>query len=762
MHATPAPRVNPRRASRASVNFPDAAVPKARPFYVSLTGVKSVAGIRILFRLPYLSRTFHPETILPARILRITLLSCLTALAAKPMTGTVLVDQEAPRFAAQADSLKNLGFRPISLDMRGSPDNALFSSSWVRESGAAWKIIIQRGESAFRDSLDSWAGRGYVAKAVTVLEPKFAAILEKDSTPTLAMTGLDMAGFQAAVDSAQRNRSRCVWIDAYGSAALTRFACVWKRNTEGVPWNYSFGDDAKSLHVKMDIFSRVWVRPAFLTPLPDGRIFTLWEENSIGPWAAHAELAAEDLTGDLSREASQGMFLCLQAAPTGGTSDTARLRFSVLLAERERPVRREWTVTGPEARGLEGFDDYMRELMQRAGVRAGALAIAREGRLVFSHGYTWAEPGYPETRPNSLFRAASCSKPLTSIMVHQLLREEDEGASEAEPKERPSLKEKILSLLRPTGENGEAEEPVDARFREITVDQLLTHSGGWARSRQNPDPVFNDFAPGSEIRKRLPASRKDFLKYMLGQPLQFDPGSRSVYDNFGYFLLGRMLESLPMGVGKSYESLAGERLFRPLGLSRPRFGGSRFEDRAPGEVLYHTAVPYLQANPERAGLPWVPGGYGDFDLKNMDAAGAWILSAPDYAKVLAAFDLGDGNPILKPKGVSAMWEPTGTRNGYLRGWFAQEVHMSQGGTATAKWHNGLFPGTSTLVFHLPDHFSFVLFLNRDLSPQPKGGKEGVELSRLAEAVREWPSADLFPEMGIPSFASGTPTATAGR
>jgi CubicO group peptidase (beta-lactamase class C family) len=377
------------------------------------------------------------------------------------------------------------------------------------------------------------------------------------------------------------------------------------------------------------------------------------------------------------------------------------------------------------------------------------------------------------TRPNSLFRAASCSKPLTSIMVHQSLRHgggiEGSGGSEggggsggdsavAGTREKPSLKGKILSLLNPLSESGETEEPADARFKDITVDQLLTHSGGWARSRRNPDPVFNDYAPGSEIRKRLPASRKDFLKYMLGQPLQFDPGSRSVYDNFGYFLLGRMLESLPMGVGKTYESLAGEKLFQPLGLSRPRFGNSRFEERAPEEVLYHTAVPYLQANPERGGKPWVPGGYGDFDLKNMDAAGAWILSAPDYAKVLAAFDLGAGNPILDPEGVSTMWGDEGARSGYLRGWFAQKIVFTGGDTAVAKWHNGLFPGTSTLVFHLPGRFSFALFLNRDLSPQPDGRREGVELSRLAGAIKAWPAVDLFPEMGIPSFAPAQRTA----
>jgi CubicO group peptidase (beta-lactamase class C family) len=432
------------------------------------------------------------------------------------------------------------------------------------------------------------------------------------------------------------------------------------------------------------------------------------------------------------------------ASPAGAAKSGSSSGFAVLLAEHSAPLPRRFAVSGPEAPGLEAFDDYVRALMEANGVRAGALAVAHEGKLVLAHGYTWAEEGYPETRPSSLFRVASCSKPLTSILVHRVLKE---GGAEGKG---PSLKEKILSWLRPDGEQGQAGEPADARFRDITIEQLLTHSGGWARSRENPDPVFNDYPTGSDIRKRLPASRKDFLKYMLGRPLQFAPGSMSVYDNFGFFLLGRMLESLPIAAGKTYERLADEMLFKPLGLTRPRFGGSRFEDRAPGEVLYHANIPYLQPNPDTAGGPWVAGGYGDFNLGNMDAAGAWLMSAPDYAKVLAAFDLDDGNPILGPKGVATMWGPTGFHSA-LRGWFGMKLPLANGDSVTAKWHNGLFPGTSTLVFYRPDHWSFALFLNRDISPQPNGQKEGRDLSRIADSIREWPEDDLFPKVGIPSF-----------
>jgi N-acyl-D-amino-acid deacylase len=721
---------------------------------------------------------------LVSRFLPVLFFSAFVAFAAgaKPQWVSRL-NVDARHFKRLSDSLKTRGFRPVSMDMRGAPAHPSFSSSFVRENGPEWAIVMPAKGPAFEDSLAAYSAKGFRPKSVSALSPSgnegrkdaaenvdgantvFSAILVKDTTPAVFRRDLDRAGLLALCDSAQRNRSKCAWVDAYGSPSDIRFAAICERNDACTPWNYSYGDTESSLRGKMESFSKVWVRPTLVAPMPGGRYFTLWEENSIGRWTIEPALADSGAAASLDRESASGMHpVSLQAlpgvsppgaspsgaSPSGASPAGPSAGYAVLLAEHSAPLPRRFTVTGPEAPGLEAFDEYVRNLMEANGVRAGALAVAHEGKLVLAHGYTWAEDGYPETRPNSLFRVASCSKPLTSILVHRFLKE---GGAEGQGL---SLKEKILSRFRALGGEDPADEPADARFREITLDQLLTHSGGWARSRENPDPVFNDYPTGSEIRKRLPASRKDFLKYMLGRPLQFAPGTMSVYDNFGYFLLGRMLESLPLAAGKTYERLADDMLFRPLGLTRPRFGGSRFEDRAPGEVLYHANIPYLQPNPDTVGTPWVAGGYGDFNLGNMDAAGAWLMSAPDYAKVLAAFDLDDGNPILGPKGVATMWGATGFQSA-LRGWFGMKLPLANGDTVTAKWHNGLFPGTSTLVFYRPDHWSFALFFNRDMSPQPNGRKEGLDLSRIADSVREWPQADLFPKMGIPSFPSGERT-----
>jgi CubicO group peptidase (beta-lactamase class C family) len=688
-------------------------------------------------------------------LLACSLLAAASFARAEHPDRATLLGLDAARHAAAADSLRRAGFRPVSVDAYGGEAAPAFASSWSRAGGPAWFMVHGLAADAMRDSLAAWAGRGWSPARITGTgsAPAFAAVLEKDSSGARTRwirLGQDRDAFRRTADSAQRAGYRPEWIDPYGSRKEPLFASVWARNDGGAPWNYSLGDDAESLQEKASTFAPVWVRPALVAPLPGGSLLTVWNESSIGPWSLNPALPAEGAEAALRAEAARGMHpLVLSGPPADGGQRNAAGPFTVLAAALDAPLPRLWTVTGPGdpdaagggGAGLEAFDEYMRRLMQRHQVRAGALAMVKDGRLVFARGYTWAEAGYPVTHPNSLFRVASCSKPLTSMAIHRMLREGGEAAGPL------SLKEKALALLSPQAGG----EPADRRFADITVDDLLSHSAGWIRSRENPDPVFNDYPAGSPIRRRLPETAKDFLGYMLGQPLQFEPGSKSSYVNFGYFLLGRILEKLPHGLGRSYEQAVADLIFKPLGLTRPRFGESLVEGRQQGEVMYHTRYPYLQRSREQGRGPWVPGAYGDFDLRNMDAAGAWIMAATDYAKVLASFDLDAANPVLAPEAVRTMWAPPHDER-FLRGWFASRVRTAaKGETLTAKWHNGLFPGTSTLVYYRPDKWSFALFLNRDVTPHLSGDLHGRELGRLADKVAAWPGEDLFPAVGIASF-----------
>src|SRR5262245_55443371 len=82
---------------------------------------------------------------------------------------------------------------------------------------------------------------------------------------------------------------------------------------------------------------------------------------------------------------------------------------------------RRWIVTGTRIEKLDGLDDAMQRLMQPHQVRSGALAVAREGEVLFERGYTSAEEGDPVAQPSSPFRLASVSKAFTAALIHELI-----------------------------------------------------------------------------------------------------------------------------------------------------------------------------------------------------------------------------------------------------------------------------------------------------------------------------------------------------
>src|SRR5262245_24202988 len=82
---------------------------------------------------------------------------------------------------------------------------------------------------------------------------------------------------------------------------------------------------------------------------------------------------------------------------------------------------KRWTMTGPASPELAEFDAAMKAYRTQHDVPGGVLAVEKDGRLVLARGYTWAEADYPVTQPTSLFRIASCSKPITNVAIYQLV-----------------------------------------------------------------------------------------------------------------------------------------------------------------------------------------------------------------------------------------------------------------------------------------------------------------------------------------------------
>ncbi len=387
---------------------------------------------------------------------------------------------------------------------------------------------------------------------------------------------------------------------------------------------------------------------------------------------------------------------------------------------------------------LASFDREMEQFMSARKIPGGALAVVKDRRLVYARGYGWADrQKQVPVEPTSLFRIASISKPITAVAVLKLV---EQGKLKLDDRAFDFVK---LPSVIPPGKQA------DPRLARITIRQLLDHTGGWDRDRSF-DPMFRSKIICAAIGSKSPADPSAVIRYMLGQPLDFDPGTRYAYSNFGYCVLGRVLENL---TGQRYETYVKEKILAPIGITRMRIGATLDGQQAPGEVRYFSPEEPLGESlfPEKPGrVPWP---YGGFHLEAMDAHGGWIASAVDLARFAAALDDPARSPLLKAETIRQMSEPPAppvSRNPdgslkdvfYACGWSVRPV--GKAGKANY-WHTGSLPGTRTLLVRRWDGLSWaVLFNQRQEIPNLPDGAIDPALHRAADAVKEWPKEDLFP------------------
>jgi CubicO group peptidase (beta-lactamase class C family) len=383
----------------------------------------------------------------------------------------------------------------------------------------------------------------------------------------------------------------------------------------------------------------------------------------------------------------------------------------------------------------EAFDRQVEQFMQARQVPGGALAVVKDRRLVYARGYGWADREKRiSTQPNSLFRIASISKPLTAVAVLKLF---EEGKLDLEARAFE------IAKLEPVLRSGQTQDP---RLARITVRQMLQHTAGWDRG-QSFDPMFRCRQIAKVVGVPEPPDAEAIIRFMLGRPLDFDPGTRYAYSNFGYCVLGRVIERV---TGQPYERFVRERILAPIGIQRMRIGTSL--DRARDEVRYYQPdadrVPCVFPNT----LPRVPCPYGGFYLEAMDAHGGWIASAVDLARFAAALDDPEHSPLLKPPTLQTMLAPPPPpvsrqqdgsleRTWYGCGWSVRPVGKSG---ATNFWHTGSLPGTYGLVVRRHDGLIWaVLFNQRSENPKLPDSAIDPAMHRAADSVGEWPTKNLF-------------------
>ena len=364
---------------------------------------------------------------------------------------------------------------------------------------------------------------------------------------------------------------------------------------------------------------------------------------------------------------------------------------------------------------FSALDDCIKNVTHHWAIPGVGIAVAKGGDVVHWQGFGYADRdrGVPVER-TTLFRIASVSKPITAVAVLRLV---EGGKFSLET----TLADVLPDLLR---------DLFDANIPKVTVRQLLQHSAGW------DDGDHDETALRDDVRRLARTadpqgvvSPLDVVVRRFQRPLDFVPGTDHAYSNFGYLVLGRIVENIS---GKPYSGFIEEMLCSRIDADcSVRIGSPWLSELAQDESRYYD---YEGAEMIEAALrpghatAWPDGGIATTTL---DSALGCVTSAPCLARFVdATFAALDGRTgLLNRKTVEEMLERpdpplwAGSDTYYGLGW---RVRESAGGRYV--WHSGSMPGTTALVVRVTDGTSVAVLMNsrpRDWESFNEALQEGV-------------------------------------
>ncbi len=651
------------------------------------------------------------------------------ALFAAPAAAQVVAyhDQDANAHQAQANVLAPAGFRMIALSIYGTTASQQYAAVWVQRAGPLVAAIHAATGAQYQTFVDTWWPLGYRPKCLTALgtaaNPRFAAVWEQTNAAGWTSHGLTEQQYQDERALAFDQGLDVTAVDIYGTGADPRYIVAF--GPVAVGQSETVSSSVLDFQSHFDAYAAGHNRPAIVAFNDSNRFVSTWRSDDVGDWVAHHDMTSAQYQAHTNAYSLQNLYpISVQGSGSG-----AGRRFAAVWAPSDLPLPNVWTAVGPTVPQFAPFDTWAQSRMALTGARSAQLAIVKNGRLVHARGYTRARAGYPVTLPTSIFEIASCTKPLTSIAMHQHF---------AQGSMQPN--ESMLSYF-PTVI------PNDNQCAQITLHHLLTHQGGWDRDITDDPMVGIDKTIATTFGQALPINKFLIYRYQVGTlPLDFTPGTQSQYSNFGFSVLGQAMER--RNPGMTYAQIMQQRVFAPLGITRPRIANS--VALLPGEVRYHPWTPMLRRSVMDNNEPWCAGQYGDLNKENMDSHGAWVMAAPDFAKVLAAFDLGASNPLLGLQQTANMWTVEPGYTTLMRGWYRKNVSDGMGGQVAMYHHSGLLWGATSFIARRADGLSFVFLTNGDKETL-SGSTHGEELSNIANTISLWPNTCAFPQVYLPSF-----------
>lgn len=287
----------------------------------------------------------------------------------------------------------------------------------------------------------------------------------------------------------------------------------------------------------------------------------------------------------------------------------------------------------------------------------GSVLVVKGGKVVLAKGYGLVDPtGKATITPNTIFPIGSVTKWFTALVVLRL-----------EQDKKLRMTDKLGSLL--------ASVPADKK--DITVQQLLSHTAGFGEYIDRPGEG-GDFAP---IDKKMAMSR------LMGEKLRFAPGTKSEYSNNGYTMLAIIIEKV---TGKPWQDAVRRIVFEPAKMTRSGFFGDQKWPATEFAIGYNAKTHGKKNSPYYWGSPtW-----------SIIGAGGIVSTPSDLGKAVLALTQGK---IVSMANEPRMFQPMSGNEGM--GWM---VGRTKAGTPFCNVGGGDNFGFFCGIFYLPTEGNLVI------------------------------------------------------
>ncbi len=345
---------------------------------------------------------------------------------------------------------------------------------------------------------------------------------------------------------------------------------------------------------------------------------------------------------------------------------------------------------------VEAFDAVYRAWTEKHRTGAAVLAVSYRNRLVLARGYNGANP---DTR----MHIGSLSKAITASCVATLIQNG-----------KLALDANLGTVLGGYFQTYGA--PRDARIRTITIEQLLTHRGGFG-TPSNRDPFTKALDELQQHKADLAITMVETLQGIMRVELGSAPGETYRYANAGYHTLGTIIELVS---GQTYARTCADAVLAPVGIRDATLSPTQF-------------------------------------LRG--ASGGWLLYAPEYLAFYKIFE-PDNDTVLSAATRAWLMSADGKwTDASQTVFYSLGVFIRPGKTHFVRTHTGGYD-LENRTLGPARHYSYASVVTRSESnvtwfaahvpilSAAARQELSAELRRAVGAVKGWPKDDRFPDFGL--------------